>query len=437
MKFCRLICIVLPLCFVFPVLSNADQLEDVQATIRNEDFKKAFELLVPLAEENHAEAQLLLGTLYINGEGIEKDDTKGLSWIMKAGRQGYDPARARAFSIYSELASRGDASAMYNLGYMFLNGWGGEQNTDTGIEWLERAAKNGHVHSAKVLSGIYADGKFGIAPDKEKASFWSSLPVNSDSGIDGTRSREAPAQGGPHTEPTFDSDTREYTLEEITVKGGSVLNSLRTEMIKAEDLKFELFNSLNSTDDFDITCEWRAPIGSTIRRWDCDAGYMKKAREENARHFMMNKEFGPDYGAGTEFMHRSDRYLAWKSANKTEALNKEMVDLSKKHSSLAKAMINEYELKQRLIVEQRKRFKDSFLIGQEPEGYFRDELKFLNIAYLAYNKGMMEGPVWHYWDKRLRSVIHQEPYRSIWLSSNTKAYADLFVAYVNRILSGD
>jgi hypothetical protein len=35
-----------------------------------------------------------------------------------------------------------------------------------------------------------------------------------------------------------------------------------------------------------------------------------------------------------------------------------MVELGSKHPSLAKAMINEYEIKQRYIVEHRERFKD-------------------------------------------------------------------------------
>ncbi len=230
MKLCRLLCFSLLLCFVFPILSYADQLEDAKAAIQNEDFTKSYELLLPLGEENNAEAQFLLGTLYINGQGVEKDDTKGLSWIMKSARQGYDQARLRALSIYSELANRGDASAMYNLGYMCLQGWGGEQDTDIGIGWLERAAKNGHVRSAKVLSGIYAEGKFGITPDEDKASFWSNLPVESASGIDGTWSREAPVQGGPPTEYTFDSDALEYILEDVTIIAVTafILTSLAT-----------------------------------------------------------------------------------------------------------------------------------------------------------------------------------------------------------------
>jgi hypothetical protein len=389
-----------------------------------------------MAEENNTEAQFILGSLYINGQGVEKDDTKGLSWIMKSARQGYNQARLRALSIYLELANEGDASAMYNLGYMRLHGWGVEKDTDIGIGWLESAAKNGHVLSAKVLSGIYAEGKFGITPDEDKAFFWSNLPVESASGIDETRSRETPVQGVPPTEYTFDSDAREYILEDIIVKGEGFLRSLRVEMIRAEDLKFEIFNTLNSTDEFDITCEWRVFLGSNISTRFCDVGYMKKARTGDIGLSMDNylMENGANY---TQLLYRSDHQLTGEFAHKTEALNKEMVELGSKHPSLAKAMINEYELKQRYILERRERFKDSILIGRtKPEEYFGDELKFLNVAYLAYNDGMMEEETWNYWDRRLRSVIHKEPYHSLWLSSNTETYADAFVAYVNRILSG-
>ena len=275
MKSYRLLGFSLLLCFVFPMSSYADQLGDAKTAIQNEDFTKAFELLNPLAEENNAEALFLLGSLYINGDGVEKDDTKGLSWIMKSARQGYDQARLRALSIYFELANQGDASAMYNLGVMCLHGWGGEQDPDIGIGWLESAAKNGHVRSAKVLSGIYAEGKFGITPDEDKATFWSNLPVESASGIDGTSSREAPVQGGPATEPTFDSDAGEYILEDVTVIGQNSIGSLRYEVDFAADRMYEIYNELNTDDDFDIHCLWNAPTGSRIKRKLCTPVYVE------------------------------------------------------------------------------------------------------------------------------------------------------------------
>ncbi len=180
MKLSRFIMIFLLLCLVIPVLSHADRLEDAKAAIQDEHFKKAYRILGPLAEENNAEAQFLLGTLYINGQGVKKNDIKGLVWITKAGRQGYDQAKSRAFTKWLELANQGDAAAMYSVGVMCLDSWGGEQDTDICIGWLEKAAKSGHARSAKVLSGIYEKGKFGITPDEEKASYWSNLPAAPD-----------------------------------------------------------------------------------------------------------------------------------------------------------------------------------------------------------------------------------------------------------------
>jgi len=226
-----------------------------------------------------------------------------------------------------------------------------------------------------------------------------------------------------------DSGAEEYILDEITVIGQS-LHSLRMEMIKAEDVKFEIFNSLNSTDDFDIACQHVAhtQYNSRIKRRECEPYYMKKAQSEATYVYL------------DDFLERgiplpSDIELAMRFTHKTEALNKEMVELGMKHPSLAKAMINEIELKQRFIIEWRERFKDSILVGHpKPEEYFGDELKFLDFAYSAYLDGMMEEEIWNYWDRRLRSVILQEPYRSVWLSSNTERYADIFLAYVNGIL---
>jgi hypothetical protein len=427
MKLSRFLSVFLLSCLVYPAFSKADQLEDAKTALENDDYERACELLSPLAEAKNVEAQTRLGAMYVNGQGVESDLTKGLRLIMEAANQGYDEARSRAISVCLDLANQGDATAIYNLGYMCLHGWGGEQDPNVCIGWLERAAKSGHVNSAKVLSGIYSKGKFGITPDEEKAYYWSNLPAGFVADIDGTWSREAPVQGGPPTKLTFDSDAQEWILEDTVVTGRRLLSSLKMEGIRAEEIKFEIFNSLNSTNEFDITCEWRAPVGTRIKYRFCDVGFFRKARGE---------EFRRAFRGG--YLPRADFQLATELAHKTEALNKEMVELGGKYPSLARAMINEYELKQRYNVERRERFKDSILIGHpEPQEYFGDELKFLDVAYVAYNDGMMEEEIWNYWDRRFRSVIHQEPYRSLWLSSNTETYADEFMAYVNRIISGD
>jgi hypothetical protein len=225
-----------------------------------------------------------------------------------------------------------------------------------------------------------------------------------------------------------DTDLPAYEMEEITVIGERPLYSLRMEIYKVEDIKVKLFNRLNSTNDFDIKCEFVAhtEYNSRIKRRECNVNFMKKARAEDAQEFLR---------WGTP--RRSEGQLRVELADKTEALKKEMIELAVKHPELAKAMINEYALKQLYIAEWRERFKDSILIGHtKPEEYFGDELKFLDFAYVAYKSGMLEEQIWNYWDKRLRSVIHQEPYRSIWLSSDIKTYSFKFIGYVTAILWG-
>jgi hypothetical protein len=54
------------------------------------------------------------------------------------------------------------------------------------------------------------------------------------------------------------------TIEEIVVYGNKSLVQLRLELYKAEDAVFDLFNSLNSDDEFDVHCYKEAPIGSHI-----------------------------------------------------------------------------------------------------------------------------------------------------------------------------
>ena len=203
MKLYRLLCLSLLLCFVFPIWSYADQLEDAITAIKNEDFKKAHELLQHLAEEGNTAAQTRLGALYVNGQGVEKDITKGLSWIMKAATQGDETARRIAFKLCLDLVNQGDTTVMYNLGYMCLNGWGGEYDTHVCLGWLENAGKIGHETSAKMLAKIYAEGMFGIAPDEEKATYWKDLAAAFAAGIDGKWSGTAPVQGGGTMKLTF------------------------------------------------------------------------------------------------------------------------------------------------------------------------------------------------------------------------------------------
>jgi hypothetical protein len=238
MNYLRTIILSLLLCFVFPLISNADQLEDANAAIKNKDFKKAYELLLPLAEENNTEAQTLLGALYINGQGVEIDSNKGMSLIMKAATQGYKPARIQAFKLCMALGDQGDTAAMYNAGYMCLKGWGGEQDSNDCLRWLETAGKMGHENSAKILSKIYTKGMLGIAPDEEKAAYWSKLPAAFAAGVDGIWEASVPGMGGRPMKFTYEFKTDGDILTGTIIGYGGQKSQIKDGIIDGNNFSF-------------------------------------------------------------------------------------------------------------------------------------------------------------------------------------------------------
>jgi TPR repeat protein len=183
MKVTRFVLLSLLLCVVFISSAiaeeakkadslNNDALGDAQVALVAKDYKKAVELLTPLAEANNVRAKALLAPLIFRGTGVDKDTNKGIAMIMDAASQGDVDAQKIAVDLNHELASVGDEKAMYNMGYMCLNGWGGEIESGQCLKWLEDAANMGHTNSAKFLAHIYKNGKYGITADQSKAEEW-------------------------------------------------------------------------------------------------------------------------------------------------------------------------------------------------------------------------------------------------------------------------
>jgi len=52
------------------------------------DYATALRLARPLAEQGDAEAQLLLGKMYVNGTGVTRDFREAFKWFKLSGEQG-------------------------------------------------------------------------------------------------------------------------------------------------------------------------------------------------------------------------------------------------------------------------------------------------------------------------------------------------------------
>ena len=162
-------------------------------------------------------------------------------------------------------------------------------------------------------------------------------------------------------DPSSEQAARERPIEEISVVGERSTLFLLEEIKNAEVLMYDIFNDLNSTDDFDVNCRNVTHTGTLIPEWECDSGFMTRERFQNTQDFL---QFG--------FMPKSDEEMYWENREKVAALNAEMLSLAKENPELAEAMLELNAKRQRLEeMESRKREKTkgffSRLLGKDPD----------------------------------------------------------------------
>ena len=117
----------------------AGPFEDGKAAFARQDYKTALKIWQPLAEKGNAEAQVNLGMMYYEGDGITKNETESLKWFRKA-------------------ADQGNADAQHTVGLMYESGKGVKQSFDDAFSWYGMAADQGHAKAQEELADCYAAG---------------------------------------------------------------------------------------------------------------------------------------------------------------------------------------------------------------------------------------------------------------------------------------
>jgi TPR repeat protein len=149
-----------PLVVIFGVIgpatpAMAGSLEDGTAAYERYDFAAALEALGPLADNGNPKAQLILGKMYLGGQGVPLNGNLAAKWFRLA-------------------ASRGDADAQDNLGLLYLFGRGVRQDYAEAAKWFRLAAEQGKADAQQCLGGLYALGQ-GVPQDPVQAHVWYSL----------------------------------------------------------------------------------------------------------------------------------------------------------------------------------------------------------------------------------------------------------------------
>jgi TPR repeat protein len=167
------------------------------------------------AEQDHIEAQCLLGACYYYGEGVAVDYDEAVKWFVMAADHGNAAARcflgdcyqdgtgvakdiSEAYKCYRLAADQGDAVAQRCLGFSYYNGACIEQNYDKAFKWLRKAADQGDGFAQYDLGGCYLNGN-GVEKDQVEAYKWYWLAAKqgvsfADSKRDDLAAKMAPGQ---------------------------------------------------------------------------------------------------------------------------------------------------------------------------------------------------------------------------------------------------
>lgn len=137
-----------------------------------------------LARSGHAPSQHLLGTLYLNGWGVEENAATAYAWFVYAANQGLAAAEyrlglaffragdiAETIKWWDRAAAQAHLPAQYNLGLMYLYGLGVDQDFSLAGQHLERAADRGSAGAQFYLGMMYLKGQ-GYTEDRQLAAQW-------------------------------------------------------------------------------------------------------------------------------------------------------------------------------------------------------------------------------------------------------------------------
>jgi len=149
------------------------------------------------AETGSYDAMKMLGTLYSNGTGVEKNLTQAFKWYKKAS-EAPDGSQVAITKRVGDMYARGDGtpvnekkateywtkaltyyegktdlsdSELRTLASMYARGQGRESNGEKAIALLKERYTSGDSDIARLLGDIYHDG-LGIRKDMEQAFYW-------------------------------------------------------------------------------------------------------------------------------------------------------------------------------------------------------------------------------------------------------------------------
>lgn len=184
-------------CLLVSPFAAATSYEEGRKAYINGEYKKAFQILAPLAKDGNSEAQKMLGIMYDYGHGVQANSENALKWYLRSAEQGHPAVQYQVGAKYFRgdgvkqnyqeaarwwemAANGGQVDAQFNLGLMYFRGLSIARNDAKAATLFSQAAEQGHGHGQYSLAVMYAFGR-GVKKDYATALKW--FQKSADQGI--------------------------------------------------------------------------------------------------------------------------------------------------------------------------------------------------------------------------------------------------------------
>jgi len=128
----------------------ATDLESAKRSYHDKDYATAVQEFFGLADKGNPEAQLILGKMYLMGQGVPKDPEQANKWIKAS-------------------AAQGNADAEFFLGAMYLLP---KKDIAEGVKWLRLSAEQGMQDAQYLLGKAYITGDKELPRDPVQGDMW-------------------------------------------------------------------------------------------------------------------------------------------------------------------------------------------------------------------------------------------------------------------------
>ncbi len=145
-----------------PSIAVIDDYQGAVDAYSREDYKTAYELMLPLAEKGFAKAQYNLGLMYGKGKGVNRDYKEAVRWYLRAAEKGYSKAQT-------------------NLGWMYEKGKGVPRDDQKAAKWYQLASDQGVAKAQEKLILLSQKNIKSKSQDDPKGLIDHSLNINAKS----------------------------------------------------------------------------------------------------------------------------------------------------------------------------------------------------------------------------------------------------------------